>query len=122
MSYKIEKVNSPDDNIKYTVYSTDYRNPFDSLPEISSYFKSISYHGKVLFDCLTSNGNNNRFSEISFDGNSFDRNTYEDVEIPHSEFRTMLNKFYSDHFLDIDLTTCTKALKFLIQNKYCDKY
>lgn len=99
------------------------QNPFDFLDEIENRLGSQKKNANIIFDMLTSNGNNNRFGSIYFDGGKFIKDSYENIDLPQkSELRIMLNNFYVNSFNDLKLSTVTESLKFLIKNKYVDKF
>lgn len=121
MEYIIREIDRM--NYDVAVFSISTRNPFDFLKEIEVKLKESNKSGNIIFDMLTANGNNNRFGTIFFDGKKFIRNSYKDVDFErNSDIRILLNSFYSDNYVSIDTTTLTKALSFLIKNKYVNKF
>lgn len=118
-SIKFNEINDAD----CTVYSTSAVNPFTYLSEITSYLSSIKYEGYVIFDLLTTNGNNNRFHKIFFNGNEFVRKTQQSIIIAKTNTtRTKLNKFYSENYSTLDLSLVKNSLNFLISKGYVEKY
>lgn len=114
--YQIQKVDSVDFN--YAVISKDWFRLDDYINEVSSDFKRKSFKGHVLFDCLLSNGNSNRFLVAYFNGNSFDLNTFKQITQIENRLQQTIEEVYSKNISWIENNlVLSEAQKFLLKKK-----
>jgi hypothetical protein len=99
---------------KYVIFSTSYISPLEQLNEIEPILKS--FHGKVLFDLLLSNGNTtNRFIEGAYNGEKFDIGSFQvckDIDYGIKEFT---GEFYKQNNHYIQHGILSKPLQFLVR-------
>lgn len=73
--YKIMQLG--DKQYQVLVVADSYVNPLSCLNTIADSLKDEAYKGRVLFDLLCANGQeDNRFASIEFDGSHFVRKTF----------------------------------------------
>ncbi len=108
---------------QYVVTAISDYDPLTKLVDIEKELKKYKFKGLVLFDLLYTNGLcNNRFVEINFDGNKFNRKSYH----IKSSISCILKKhqdnfFYQNpNFLTSSILTSNEVEKF-ISNKNLTK-
>ncbi|WP_170075067.1 type II toxin-antitoxin system RnlB family antitoxin [Paraclostridium dentum] len=122
-SYKIKEIN--DFEYKLIVFSTDYISPFEHLTNIEENLKLINYSGKIIFDLLLVNGNtSNRFMEVFFDGNEFDKKSFRIANKLSNEIKNITSSFYSENICIVENSRLSNPIKFLIKKNKLpfDKY
>ena len=112
-SYKI--LNSPDDNFKAIIISLTSESLSDNFDDIKSELLSNDIKGKILFDYLLSNGNNNnRFFEMDFNG-EFLLNTFNKTTVSE-EIKDNLLNFYSANYRQyIANSLLSEPLKYIFR-------
>ncbi|CEJ72395.1 Uncharacterised protein [[Clostridium] sordellii] len=115
-NYKIKEIN----NCKYKliIFSTDYISPIEDLDEIEVDLKSYNYLGYMIFDLLLVNGNSeNRFMEVFFDGEKFDRDSFKIAKKLPMEINTVSSDFYFDNLAMVEKSRLSNPIKFMIKKK-----
>ncbi|MES2395490.1 MAG: type II toxin-antitoxin system RnlB family antitoxin [Bacteroidota bacterium] len=114
--YQIQKINSSDYN--YAVISKDWHRIDDYIIEVSDELKKKTFKGSVLFDCLLSNGNSNRFLEAYFDGYSFDFNSFREINKIDNSISKSLDEIYKKNLDWIEFNNIlSHSQKFLLKKK-----
>lgn len=115
-NYKIKEIN--DSKYKSIIFSTDYISPIEELDEIEINLKSCNYLGHIIFDLLLVNGNSqNRFMEVFFDGNKFDRSSFKIARKLSADINTASTDFYSNNLAMIEKSRLPNPIKFMIKKK-----
>lgn len=113
--YSLTKTEIP--MYQYLVFSKSYLSPSEFLNQIEGELSNKDYSGKVAFDYLLSNGNNdNRFISAYFDGKHFDRKSF---TVLNSEEKRIVNRF-SQHYYKknsniVDRSILSSPLRFTIK-------
>jgi hypothetical protein len=76
------------------VYSLEYATLTDYIWGVEEILKKKSYNGIVLFDLLQSNGLNDRYYSIPFNGIKFEYNNISNKIILPQEVIALTNSFY----------------------------
>ncbi|WP_078592937.1 type II toxin-antitoxin system RnlB family antitoxin [Evansella clarkii] len=116
-SYKIFRL---DDQSKYECLfiTTSYQDPFEDIHLIESTLKESKIKGYALFDLLSQIGDNSeRFMEAYFNGEVFEINSFQFLEVPkNSIYRTLTIDFFQKNSFILDETILTSIQKKMIAN------
>lgn len=115
-NYQIKEIN--DYKYKSIIFSTDYISPIEELDEIEFKLKSCNYLGYIIFDLLMVNGNSeNRFMEVYFDGEKFDRNSFKIAKKLSTHINTVSSDFYFNNLAIVEKSRLSNPIKFMIKKK-----
>lgn len=115
--YQIKELHSSD--YRYTVIAKNWHRIDNYLLDVSRDLKKNRFCGSVLFDCLLSNGSSNRFLSASFNGDSFDRNSFREVEHVQDAILSELNDVYRKNPSWIENSDIlSDAKKFLMKKEF----
>lgn len=93
--YEISIINSPDN--KVLVFSKGANTISDYIAEIAEILKKRCYRGEVIFDLVLSNGIDDRYYHINFNGTSFDYVTLSKEINVSSEISCYSKIYYREH-------------------------
>jgi hypothetical protein len=91
------------------VFSKDSSTMSDYISDVANRLIERHYSGRILFDLLLSNGFEDRYYVLFFNGNSFDFKTIHKLETASYQIHNISNKYYKEHI---------KLLKSSILNKH----
>lgn len=108
--FKIRHLNEKE--YKIIVVATSYDTPLSCLSSIALRLMEEAFQGTVLFDLLCSNGlEDNRFVAITFDGNTFIKQTCctVDEELLPKHLVKQQNEFFLAHKSILNASVLTKS-------------
>lgn len=91
------------------VFSKDSSTISDYISDVADKLSERHYRGNVLFDLLLSNGLDDRYYVLNFNGNSFDYNTLRKLATTSCQLFNISNRYYKEHI---------KLLRSSILSKY----
>ena len=91
--FKIGIINKRSGNA--IVYSTNYLRLDEYIDDVALVLKQRAFKGTVIFDLLLSNGQFNRFVEIDFIENKFNKRSIRKINNINSEIAIKSSIFYS---------------------------
>jgi hypothetical protein len=91
------------------VFSKDSSTISDYISDVAKKLSERHYRGHVLFDLLLSNGLDDRYYVLNFNGNSFDYKTLHKLANTSYQLLNISNRYYKEHI---------RLLKSSILNKY----
>lgn len=103
---------------KYIIFSTTYISPLEFIKDIEKELNKIMNNSsEVFFDFLLSSGNGNeRFGKIVYNGDSFDMNSFEFINIPKkSDLRAFSINYYRDKEENLENSILTSVQKKMIK-------
>lgn len=103
---------------KYIIFSTTYISPLEFIKDIEKELnKIINNSSEVFFDFLLSSGNGNeRFGKIVYNGDSFDMNSFEFINIPKkSDLRAFSINYYRNKEENLENSILTSVQKKMIK-------
>lgn len=108
--YRIKKIR----NSEYccVIFSLSYINPLERWADIEKELYAKKLRGLVLIDLFVTNGSENRFFCLNFDGKHIVASSMASVEIVSDELRALLSKFYCKHINLINKLSITNESVF----------
>ena len=107
--YEIQVLDSLEYNI--IVYSRAANTISDYIKEVAVQLISKNYTGLVLFDLLLSNGVNDRYYILNFNGYQFEYNTLRKLDIISHKIRNTSNNYYRNNISLLESSILTKKQK-----------
>lgn len=114
--FHIEKVKLENENM-FIVYTMNYIDFASYLPEISSSLIKDNFQGSVFFDLLLNNGRNKRFFRAKFNGQTFEINTFKEINSPSQKLLNTSANFYINHLQLIESSHFSKMQRFIIKKE-----
>jgi len=114
-NFEIEHLKSSE--YTFVIFSTSFETPFACLDEITAeLIEKNLCHTKVLFDLLLSIGNTSeRFVEASFDGQQFDRSSFNFVKVDKkNNIRSNSRDYYYNHLFLLEESVLNSSQKKLL--------
>ena len=107
--YEIQIFDSLEYNI--IVYSRGANTISDYIKEVAGQLISRNYTGLVLFDLLLSNGVNDRYYILNFNGNQFDYKTLRKLDIISNKIYNTSNNYYRNNISLLESSILTPKQK-----------
>lgn len=107
--YEIQILDSLEYNI--IVYSRGANTISDYIKEVAGQLISRNYTGLVLFDLLLSNGVNDRYYILNFNGNQFDYKTLRKLDIISNKIYNTSNNYYRNNISLLESSILTPKQK-----------
>lgn len=107
--YEIQILDSLEYNI--IVYSRGANTISDYIKEVAGQLISRNYTGLVLFDLLLSNGVNDRYYILNFNGNQFDYKTLRKLDTISNKIYNTSNNYYRNNISLLESSILTPKQK-----------
>lgn len=107
--YEIQMLDSLEYNV--IVYSRAANTISDYIKEVSVQLVSKNYIGIVLFDLLLSNGINDRYYILNFNGSQFEYNTLRKLNIISNKIYNTSNNYYKNNLNLLESSILTSKQK-----------
>lgn len=107
--YEIQILDSLEYNI--IVYSRGANTISDYIKEVAGQLILKNYTGLVLFDLLLSNGVNDRYYILDFNGNQFDYKTLRKLDIISNKIYNTSNNYYRNNISLLESSILTPKQK-----------
>ena len=111
--YEIQVLDSLE--YKIIVYSRGVNTLSDYVKEVASQLLLRNYTGVVLFDLLLSNGVNDRYYILNFNGRSFEYDTLRKLNMISNKIHNISNNYYKSNIDLLELLNSRQRCEYLNQ-------
>ena len=109
--YEIQVLDSLE--YKIIVYSRGVNTLSDYVKEVASQLLLRNYTGVVLFDLLLSNGVNDRYYILNFNGRSFEYDTLRKLNMISNKIHNISNNYYKSNIDLLELLNSRQRCEYL---------
>lgn len=109
--YEIQVLDSLE--YKIIVYSRGINTLSDYVKEVASQLLLRNYTGVVLFDLLLSNGVNDRYYILNFNGRSFEYDTLRKLNMISNKIHNISNNYYKSNIDLLELLNSRQRCEYL---------